>query len=248
MALFAIHFTSWGWGQTGHRVVGEIAWQHLTRKAKKNVKRVLQDESLAMCANYMDFIKSDSTYDSLSPWHYCTILDGEKSAAHPEEGDVILAILQYTSELEKGKYSVDEAFALKCLVHLVGDIHQPLHVGNGTDRGGNDVKLEFFYEKTNLHRIWDSGLIDHQQLSYGDYTAWVMSWAVNKNVDTIVSWYDKSVHIWAKESRAMHPLVYNYPADGKLGYRYNYDCIAALNQRLLQAGLRLAELLNKIYA
>jgi len=246
--LFSVQANIFAWGQTGHRVVGEIAWQHLTKKAKKNVQRILQDESLAMCSNYMDFIKSDSHYDSLGPWHYCTIPDGESYAGPPKEGDVIMAIEKYTHELETGIYSVSEAFALKCLVHLVGDIHQPLHVGNGTDRGGNSVKVEFFYEKSNLHRVWDSELIDHQQLSYTDYTNWVTSWAVSKNVDTIVSWYDKSVLQWADESMAMRPLVYNIPADGKLGYQYNYDCIAALNRRLLQAGLRLAEVLNKIYA
>lgn len=245
--IFISQINLFAWGQTGHRVVGEIAWQHLTKKAKKNVQRILQDESLAMCSNYMDFIKSDPHYDSLGPWHYCTISEGDSYHNHPEEGDVIMAINNYLTELETGIYSVNEAFALKCLVHLVGDIHQPLHVGNGLDRGGNDVKLEFFYEKTNLHRIWDSDLIDHQQLSYSDYATWVNDWAVSKNVDTIVSWYDKTVLQWAEESKAMRPLVYNYPADGKLGYAYNYDCIAALNQRLLQAGLRLAELLNRMY-
>ena len=233
----------YAWGQTGHRIVGEIAWQHLSKKAKKNVQRVLGTESLAMCGNYMDFIKSESSYDSLSPWHYCTIPDAESYHQHPQEGDVIMAINKFIKELETQNYSVDEAFALKCLAHLVGDIHQPLHVGNGTDRGGNDKKVEFFYEKSNLHRVWDSGMIDHQQLSYSEYVTWI-------NVatqDQIALWQKSALLDWANESKDCRDQVYNYPENGKLSYRYIYDNIALLNQRLLQAGVRLAAVINKVY-
>ena len=232
-----------GWGQTGHRVVGEIAWRHLNKKAQKEVQRILGNESLAMCANYMDLIKSEPHYDSLGAWHYCTIAHGESYAGAPEEGDVVMAINHYIDELETGIYAVDEAFALKCLVHLVGDIHQPLHVGNGTDRGGNDVKLEFMWEKTNLHRIWDSGLIDYQQLSYTEYASWIDT----AGKDQVTKWQNTVVLDWALESQALHPAVYNYPESGKLSYQYNHDCIAIVNQRLLQAGVRLAAILNALY-
>lgn len=240
--LFIAH-VAFAWGQEGHRVVGEVAWKHLTKKAQKNVQQVLGTESLGMCGNYMDFIKSDPTYDSLGVWHYCTIPDGEEYHSHPEEGDVIMAINYYMNELKTKVYSVDEAFALKCLVHLVGDIHQPLHVGKGTDRGGNDVKVEFMWQKTNLHRVWDSDLIEFQQLSYTEYTTWVDV----ATKDQIAAWQSAPVIAWANESMAMRPLVYNFPSDGKLGYRYNFDCIAALNERLNQAGIRLAYILNQIY-
>ena len=238
---------AFGWGQTGHRIVGEIAWNHLNKKAKKKITSILQDESLAMCANYMDFIKSEPKYDSLSPWHYCTIPDGEDYTGAPEEGDVIMAIEHYKTELKTGNYSVDEAFALKCLVHLIGDIHQPLHVGNGEDRGGNNVRLEYMWQKTNLHRVWDSNIIDGQQLSYTEYAAWLEDWVVPQRADTITAWSGKTTLDWAKESMAVRDQVYAYPEDGKLSYGYTHDQIELLNQRLLQAGLRLAEVLNDIY-
>ncbi len=242
--LLVFQQNSFAWGQTGHRVVGEIAWQHLSKKAKKNVQRILGHESLAMCANHMDFIKSDSTFDSYSPWHYCTLNEPEKYAGAPAEGDVLMAIELFTTQLKTKNYTVDEAFALKCLVHLVGDLHQPLHVGNGTDRGGNDVKLEFFGEKTNLHRIWDSQIIDNQQLSYTEYTNWIGFATPNQ----ITEWQSTVSMAWAAESRNYHPQVYTYPENGKLGYRYVFDNIALVNQRLLQAGIRLAGILNKLYA
>lgn len=243
VAAIAVSTQIWAWGQTGHRVVGEIAWKHLNKKAQKKVSRILGDESLAMCANYMDFIKSQPAFDSLSPWHYCTIKQGETYNGAPEEGDVIFGINYYINELTTKQFSISEAFALKCLVHLVGDIHQPLHVGNGNDRGGNDIKVEFMWEATNLHRVWDSGLIDYQQLSYTEYTAWI-NFATQ---DQISRWQSTSVLSWAVESQDLHLLVYNYPASGKLSYRYNFDCIGALNERLLQAGIRLAGVLNRIY-
>ncbi len=244
VALLSILSNSiFAWGQTGHRVVGEIAWKHQNNKAQKNVQRVLGTESLAMCANYMDFIKSEPQYDSLSPWHYCTIKAGEKYNGAPKEGDVIMAIDHYINEIETGNFSVDEAFALKCLVHLVGDIHQPLHCGNGTDRGGNDVKVDYMWQKSNLHRVWDSGMIDNQQLSYTEYTEWIDI----APKDQVAKWQNSTVMDWVAESQQLHPQVYDIPENGRLSYGYTHDNIATVNQRLLQAGIRLAGILNKIY-
>ncbi len=233
------------WGQTGHRVVGEIAWSHLNKKAQKNIIKVLGTESLAMSGNYMDFIKSDKKYNSYNPWHYCTLknTDHYDSTMTPEEGDVVYGINKFTQELKTKEYSVDEAFALKCLVHLIGDIHQPLHCGNGNDRGGNDVKVEFFYENSNLHRVWDSGIIDNQQLSFTEYSQWIN----HATKDQIAKWQSSSVNIWANESKAEHKQIYNFPENKKLSYRYVYDNIELLNKRLLMAGIRLAGVLNQIY-
>lgn len=245
--IFSVTFLSstavFGWGANGHRIVGEVAWQHLTPKAKKNVKRVLGNESLAMCSNFMDFIKSEPSYDSLSPWHFCTIKEDDHYGHSPEEGDVIMAINKFTEELKTKKYSVDEAFALKCLAHLIGDIHQPLHVGNGQDRGGNDIKVEYMWQKTNLHRIWDEDMIDQQRLSYTEYVNWI-NFASKQD---ITNWQSTTVVDWANESKAARAQVYTYPENLKLSYRYTYDNIDLLNQRLLQAGIRLAGVLNAIY-
>lgn len=233
---------SFGWGATGHRVVGEIAWQHLNPKAKKNVQRILGNESLAICSNWMDFIKSEPSYDSLKPWHYCTMPEAEIYSGPPAEGDIIMAIEKFMNEFRTKKFSVNEAFALKCLVHLVGDLHQPLHVGNGLDKGGNDVKLEYMWQKTNLHRIWDDDMIEQQRLGYKEYVEWINY----PTKDQIKEWQSTTVMQWAFESRAVHTQIYNYPESGKLSYRYTYDNIDLLNQRLLQGGVRLAGILNEL--
>jgi len=233
-----------GWGQTGHRVIGQIAENHISRQAKKRLSVILDGQSLAMVANFMDEIKSESKYDSLGPWHYCTISDGQEYTGSPKEGDVIQAIQKYIEMLKKGGLSkADEAFTLKCLIHLIGDIHQPLHVGKGDDRGGNDVKVAYFGDNTNLHSVWDTGIIDGQKLSYSEYTLWIDKAEVSQ-IDT---WEKDGIIVWTSESIGLRPQVYNLPENKKIGYRYNYDNISNVNQRLLQAGVRLAGVLDEIY-
>ena len=244
LALF-ISLPKWGlsWGQIGHRVVGQIAMNHMSKKANKNVLAVLGNEDVAMVANWMDFIKSEEDKKFMSPWHYCTIEDGQKYGHAPEEGDVYEAINKFTEELKTKKFSVDEAYALKVLIHLVGDVHQPLHVGNGKDRGANDVKVKFFWDKSNLHRVWDSGMIDKQQLSYTEYTKWIDV----ASQDQITMWQSDTVMKWMEESVSYRKSIYTLPDDKNLSYNYVHDHIGQVNKRLLKAGIRLAGILNEIY-
>jgi len=235
---------AFGWGQTGHRVVGQIAENHLSKKMKGRIAEILDGQSLAMVSNFMDEIKSEPKYDSLGPWHYCTIFDGQEYKGAPTEGDVLKAINTYVEMLKKGGMTKEnEAFTLKCLIHLVGDVHQPLHVGKEGDRGGNDVKVTYFGDATNIHSVWDSGIIDGQKLSYSEYTAWIDKFSAEQKA----LWQKADLMTWVKESIAMRPQVYNLPENGKIGYRYNYDNITLVNQRLAQAGVRLAALLTEIY-
>ncbi len=234
------------WGKTGHRVVGEIAEEHLSKKAKKNIEKVLGNESLAMVSNYMDFIKADDKYRHLNPWHYATIPDSitYDDVGTPEEGDIITALRQLKQELISKDFSQgDEAFTLKSLIHLVGDIHQPLHVGTGNDRGGNDLKVKYFGKASNLHSVWDSGIINDQQLSFTEY-AESLNFVEKKLAG---QWQADSIITWARESKNLRTKAYDIPEDKKLSYRYVYENIDVINLRLLQAGVRLAGLLNEIY-
>jgi hypothetical protein len=243
MSLF-IAGESQAWGKTGHRVVGLIAEWHVSKKAKRNIEKILGHESLAEVSNYMDFIKSEPDKSYMNPWHYMTIPDGTRYTSPPAEGDVLETIERLTRELQSGSLSPeDEAFALKCLVHLVGDIHQPLHVGNGQDRGGNDIEVVFFWQNSNLHRVWDSGIIDQQQYSYTEYAKWIN----HTTKEQVEDWQSSTVLDWAYESMQYREQVYDLPDDNKINYRYVYDNIDVVNQRLLQAGVRLAGLLNRIY-
>lgn len=246
--LISMQLSAIAWGKTGHRVVGYVAEQHLTKKACKNVNKVLEDYSLQMSGNFMDFIKADTHYRHMNAWHYVSIPDGEtyESMQKSEKGDVIWAIETLVNELKTKEFKIvpDEQFAVMALVHFIGDIHQPLHVGHKHDRGGNDVKVEWFGEESNLHRVWDTEMIDHQQLSY---TEWGNH--INRNIDKlqVLSWQSATIRDWAIESKELRSNCYDFGEYTNLKYRYIYRHIHTVEERLLQAGIRLAGVLNEIY-
>lgn len=234
------------WGQIGHRTIGHIADGMLTRKAQKQVKRVLGSETLAEVSTWMDEVRSDRAYDYATTWHYCTIPDGMtyETAPTQEGGDVIWAIEKIIKELKEGQLSPEqEAINLKFLVHLVGDIHQPLHVGNGEDRGGNDVKVQWFGSSTNLHSVWDSRMIDGKQFSYTELADWVN----HPSKQEVKAWQAASVRDWAMESMSYRDQVYAIPENGRLSYVYSYENFDLVKLRVLQAGVRLAGIINEIY-
>lgn len=240
-----ISFVSFGWGQTGHRAMGLIAERHLSKKTKKAIDRILMGESLAMSTTWMDEIRSDSTYRYTSDWHWVTIPDGqtyEQSEKNPK-GDAIATIERIIAELKSKKFTgKEEAERLKMLVHLIGDIHQPLHAGRGPDRGGNNVKVMWFRTDSNLHRVWDSDMIDDKDLSY---TELANSLGTPTEAETAL-WKKATVRDWATESVSYRQQVYDY-GDGKMGYQYSYKYYHIVKLRLKQSGVRLAKVLNEIY-
>lgn len=246
LGIFAsIHV--FGWGIIGHRTVGYIAEQHLSNKAKKEVKRVLGNETLAISSNWMDEIKSDDNYDHTHKWHYVTIPDGKRYETSDKEpdGDIILTIERLIDELKSDTVDSNiEKENLKMLVHLIGDLHQPLHVGNGTDKGGNDVKLKWFWSSSNLHRVWDSGIIDSKQYSYTE-----LGNNINHATDEEIRyWQSTNVRHWANESMELRNHCYeNIPEGKSINYEYSYKNWNLLQKRLLQAGIRLAGVINEIY-
>jgi len=242
---FLLTGESFGWGATGHRATGLIAERYLSKKAKKKVDLILGGESLAMVSNWMDEIRSDSTYNYTTDWHWTTIPDGgkyEDVEANPD-GKIIIMIEKIIGELKRGGLSAkQEQEYLKMLVHMIGDLHQPLHVGKPGDRGGNNVKVKWFRNDSNLHRVWDSEMIDDTKLSYTE-----LADALGKpGKDKLAKWQQGTVRDWALESVSYRPQVYDI-GDGSLSYQYSYKYLSIAKERMLQAGIRLAALLNTIY-
>ena len=133
---------------------------------------------------------------------------------------------------------------LKLLIHFVGDIHQPFHVGRHEDLGGNKIKLTWFSTSTNLHAVWDEQLINFQQLSYTEYTTAINHTTLKQRL----AWQKQPISEWFIESHQIAERLYSgVTPDQKLSYRYNYDNIQILNERLLKAGVRLAGLLNQLF-
>jgi len=241
----SLSLSAFSWGATGHRVTGYIAEKHLTKKARIALQKILRGQSLAMASTWMDEIRSDSTYNHLTDLHWVTIQDGmtyEQSEKNPN-GDIVMTLERIISELKSKKLSAkEETERVKMLIHLIGDIHQPLHVGGGTDRGGNEVKVTWFGDNSNLHRVWDSEMIDGTQLSYTELAESLPK----PDATQIKMLQTNNIRAWAYESMGYRKQVYNY-GNGKLGYQYAYKNLPAVQERLLQAGVRLAGILNEIY-
>ena len=243
--LSLISITSFSWGPTGHRAVGLVAEKHLSAKAKKNITKLLGQQSLAEVSTWMDEIRSDSTYNYMSDWHWVTIETGKTYDQSPKnpKGDVIATLEKIITELKK--HTLDqktETEYLKMLVHLVGDIHQPLHVGCCDDQGGNKVKVKWFRIDTNLHHVWDSDMIDDSKLSFTELSAFLGE----PDQASLLALQKKSVREWADESMGFRKPVYDI-GDGNLGYKYSYKYFSIAKQRMMQAGIRLAGILNQIY-
>ena len=247
LIVFLIAIPAIAWGPIGHRTVGLIAEQYLTKKAKKSLKEILGNESLAMVTNWMDDVRSDSSYDHMEDWHWVTIPDGEtyETSEKNPNGDIISTLERVIGELKKGGLEAKtQNEYIKMLAHLIGDIHMPLHVGKGIDIGGNLKKVKYMWRSSNLHSVWDSGMIDGKKLSYTELAA-----SINYTTDEEVSaWQNSSVRVWAKESLALRDQCYeNIPENESIGYEYTYKNWPTLEKRLLQAGVRLAGVYNDIF-
>ncbi|MFT7687975.1 MAG: hypothetical protein ACI9FB_003333 [Candidatus Azotimanducaceae bacterium] len=235
------------WGQTGHRVSGAIASKYLNEEARNAIEKILPNESLAEASTYADEMKSNpSKYwqKTASPFHYITIPKGQKYKKAPKQGDALSALKDFRKTLLDKQSSMDDKqLALRFTVHIIGDLHQPLHVGNGTDRGGNDRKLSFFRKDSNLHRVWDSGMIGQKKLSYTEWTSW-LSQKISK--EDVQAWYQADPRVWVKESATIRPGV--YPDSNSISYDYLYENMPIVKERLQKAGIRIAAYLNEIYA
>lgn len=243
---------SFAWGTNGHRISGQIASFYLTPKAKEAIRKILGDESIAMASNYADFIKSDPAYAYLSPWHY---IDFNKQYTYPEMVEFLkqdTATDAYTkmnfliAELKKKDLPMDKKqFYLKMLIHIVEDVHQPMHTAHAADQGGNGFKVNWFNTPTNLHAVWDSQLIDFQQLSYTEYADAIYHCTAAQRA----KWQADPISEWLYESNQIAEKLYTEIKPGDtLSYKYNFTHIAIVNQQLLKAGVRLAGLLNRIFS
>ena len=235
------------WGSTGHRVIGAVAQKHLTPKAAEQVNALLGGMSLAFVSTYADEIRSEDRYDHLAPWHYVNMNQSTRysEADKNPKGDIVTAI-QTCVEILKNPTSSqeDKAFHLKLLVHFIGDIHQPFHAGRKEDRGGNSIDLFWFGKRTNLHRLWDTDLIEHYNMSYSELAAHLSKRTSEQKSDIMAA----PLLDWVNQSKDLANILYEKtPQGARIGYVYHYQNFETVREQLLDAGLRLAATLNAIF-
>lgn len=235
------------WGPTGHRATAEIAQQHLSKKAKRKIDALLNGQSLAMVSTYADEIRSDDRFKDFGPWHYVNFPFDSNYDIHPksDKGDIYVAINNCIAILKDANSSdSDKSFYLKMLVHFIGDLHQPLHVGIEDDRGGNRFQVQWFDEGTNLHTVWDTEIIETYNMSYSELAANCESLSEAE----ITAIQSGTIKEWMYESRKLCLTVYETTKVGdNLKYRYMYDYAGVVRSQIQKGGLRLAKLLNEIF-
>ena len=175
-AVYAV--PAFGWGQEGHRIIAQIAYDHLTKKARKAVDNTLGDHGMIYWANWADEIKSDTIYaESIKDgWHYQDFDGGMSDEAvldalvnYPKEGgNMFRALDSLEVVLREGKGDVH---TLRFFVHLNGDLCCPMHTARIEDKGGNAIKMKWFGRDTRLHTVWDTNLIESQGYSYTEFAA-----------------------------------------------------------------------------
>jgi len=233
------------WGFKGHRAIATIAQKHLTSNTAYVVSAYLKGEAMSEVATWADENKNPKT----APWHYLNLplgLDHEAfvKAVSQSDNNLYTAILKTEAALKEPNLSIDSKNeALKYLIHLVGDAHQPMHISRKEDKGGNTIQLRFDNKGTNLHSLWDSKLIDHEALSEQDI-------ARTYDVATpaqIKQWQSGSPMEWLWESYQISSELYALVKPGQnVEEAYYQKYIQVTRKRIDQAGIRLAGELNKL--
>lgn len=232
------------WGPLGHKLAGEISTEYLDPKARAAVEALLNNESLAEVSTWADRMRSDPApfwQQEAGPYHYVNVPPGKNylELGPPRNGDALSALTQFREELlAPNTPRARRQLALRFAVHIIQDLHQPLHVGNGRDRGGNDVKITVNGKRSNLHRLWDSQILYSAGRSDRQWLRYFESSRLLRKPRT----QDADPLLWVEESAALRDKL--YPAPREVGESYFRSWLPSAEVRVALAGIRTAAWLN----
>lgn len=242
LLFLSVPTTSFAWGGKGHALVAEVAFNYLDPNTRKVLLEYLDGMTIQDAANWMDDIKSDKTYDYLRKQHYINAERGQKIGA--DGGENIIGLLTKTIDELKNYKSLskeDVKMKLCILFHLIGDLHQPLHVGYGEDKGGNDYQINFYGIGTNLHSFYDSGIIEYKNLTLPQC---LKAKVYTKEELAQIGKID--VVAWANQSRSFLPVIYKTNG-AKINDSYVDSNAIIIQEQIQKAGIRLASVLKAVF-
>jgi hypothetical protein len=229
------------WGPDGHAIVGRIAMQYVTPEVRQNILALLGTMPIDTAANWMDIMKSNADYEFMRPWHYVNFPQ-EQQYIITNTDNSINRLFWTFNELKNKKVLCTEQirFDLYVMLHLMGDLHMPLHNGFAEDVGGNKIMVQYDSIKNhNLHWFWDEDIIRLTRITDQD----CLQHFKQSFLDSLT---EVDITAWMYESRSLLPQVYDFPGF-ELSPQYLAMHKVTVEKQLLKAGLRLAFILNKLF-
>lgn len=248
LGFLCITITLSAYDAVGHRIIADIAYQNLTTKARKQLDKVLGKHGIIYTSTWADEVRSDKKYAYSYPWHYQNLSDNINVndmkmllVNSKMEGEhLFFALDTLSSRLKKDRNDVE---ALKFLIHFVGDLHQPMHLGRKEDLGGNKVETKWFGKTINLHSLWDSYMLENKKMSYSEFSRYLQ----DKFEPQKAAYKKYSMLQSVEASYAVRNLIYNYDYSNTNNYHYVYFFSGKLDEMLYRGGIQLANVLNGIY-
>lgn len=230
------------WGAKGHKIVAAIAKQCLDKHTADSVQKYLGVMSFEEASVWMDEVRSEREYDYLKPWHYVNV-EKDKTYVKTKDPEVVNEIeIAIATLKEKGVRDKDRInFALKVIFHLIGDIHQPLHCGYAEDKGGNKIEVQYMGKGSNLHKVWDSEIIEDVNITLSDCLKLANTLSANEKKKM----QNNNVEVWMTEARELLPEVYNF--ETKIKQDYIDKNKPVIEKQLVRAGIRLAMVLHETF-
>jgi hypothetical protein len=245
--LFFFASQAWAWGNTGHRIIADIAWDHLDAATRQKLRPFLGDYNLASISTWPDDVRSGRS--ETAPWHYVDIpkdASGYEAKDCPDDNCVVEQIKKFARILgDPQRPFAERSEALNFLVHFVGDISQPLHAV-AEARGGNDIHVTVFGSTQcgdyacNFHSVWDSSLIDHTGLREHAYAQQLEKMIAAKHLKP----GSGDPAAWANDSLQLARPAWVEP-QASIDEAYYQRERSVVDTQLALAGLRLARLLNE---
>jgi len=231
------------WGADGHKIVASIAKTILNKEIADSVQFYLEEISFEGASVWMDEVRSNPKYDYLKPKHYINI-EKDKTYVKVETDNIVNELESVLSQLQNRKNisKAETKMALLILFHLAGDLHQPLHVGYADDKGGNTIKVTFNDKNSNLHRVWDSEIIEHEKINLAVCLEQYSKYSKNE----IKKLNQVNFVEWTNDSRTFLKDVYDFNGT-ELNSGYFSKNKTIVQTQLIKAGVRLASTLNLIF-
>ena len=242
--LFLFSSSVFAWGPRGQEITVAIAEKYLSKKASAEILKLTKNQKLSSFATWADQARNAQEWKETGSWHYINVSDsGEyQHTASSNPLDVQDAI-DFSIERLKSNIPSDQKLTwLKFLVHFVGDIHQPMHIGREADRGGNSTMVSFGGKKVNLHFLWDTAILESRGLSANDYVQALVS--QNRSTKPMQDKFDSNQVI--KENFALRTFMYGFK-NNTIDGQYQKQALDIVDDRLWVGGMRLANVLNGLY-